>query len=84
MNLANLPSLDDLCDIYIQEVLGLCGGNRLRASKVLRIGRTSLYRYMREYEEKAETNSQPTVPKPHQSPNEARRIDPIALVLPIF
>ena len=45
--LAHLPKLDEICDIYILQVLDLCDGNRVRAAKILGIGRTSLYRYLR-------------------------------------
>lgn len=44
--LAHLPKLDEICDIYILQVLDLCDGNRIRAAKILGIGRTSLYRYL--------------------------------------
>ncbi len=83
-NFPNLPTLDDVCDIYIQQVLALCGGNRLWASEVLRIGRTSLYRYMRKYEERVRKNSQPTTPETLTGRNEARRKDSLGLVFAIF
>lgn len=44
---AKLPTLDDICDAYIQQVLNACGGNRQRTAQILGIGRTSLYRYQR-------------------------------------
>ena len=44
--LAHLPKLDEICDIYILQVLDLCDGNRIRAAQILGIGRTSLYRYL--------------------------------------
>lgn len=45
--LAHLPKLDEICDIYILKVLDLCNGNRIRTAGILGIGRTSLYRYLR-------------------------------------
>ena len=33
---------------YLQRVLGMRKGNRLRAAQVLGIGRTSFYRYLKE------------------------------------
>jgi transcriptional regulator with PAS, ATPase and Fis domain len=41
-------SLDEVRKQHIQRVLGMCKGNRLRAAQVLGIGRTSLYRYLKE------------------------------------
>jgi transcriptional regulator with PAS, ATPase and Fis domain len=41
-------SLDEVRKQHIQRVLAMCKGNRLRAAQVLRIGRTSLYRYLKE------------------------------------
>jgi DNA-binding NtrC family response regulator len=40
-------SLDEVRDLHIQRVLGMCQGNRLRAAQILGIGRTSLYRYLK-------------------------------------
>jgi transcriptional regulator with PAS, ATPase and Fis domain len=40
-------SLDEVCRVHIERVLQVCDGNRVRASKVLGIGRTSLYRYLK-------------------------------------
>jgi DNA-binding NtrC family response regulator len=40
-------SLEEVRKIHIQRVLDMCHGNRLRASQVLGIGRTSLYRYLK-------------------------------------
>lgn len=40
-------SLDEVRRIHIQRVLQMCEGNRVHASKVLGIGRTSLYRYLK-------------------------------------
>jgi DNA-binding NtrC family response regulator len=40
-------SLDEVRRVHIQRVLQLCEGNRVRASKILGIGRTSLYRYLK-------------------------------------
>jgi transcriptional regulator of acetoin/glycerol metabolism len=41
-------SLEEVRKQHIQRVLGMCKGNRLRASQVLGIGRTSLYRYLKQ------------------------------------
>jgi transcriptional regulator of acetoin/glycerol metabolism len=41
-------SMDEVRKQHIQRVLGMCEGNRLRAAQVLGIGRTSLYRYLKE------------------------------------
>jgi DNA-binding protein Fis len=41
---------------HIHRILDMCQGNRLRAAQVLGIGRTSLYRYLKEDgEEKPKT-----------------------------
>ncbi len=40
-------SLEDVRKAHIQRVLEMCQGNRLRASQILGIGRTSLYRYLK-------------------------------------
>ena len=51
-NLVFITSGDDLltmaevCDAYIQHVLAVCKGNKLKAASALGIGRTSLYRYI--------------------------------------
>jgi DNA-binding protein Fis len=39
-------SLAEVDRIHILRVLELCGGNRLRAAKVLGIGKTTLYRFL--------------------------------------
>jgi two-component system, NtrC family, response regulator HydG len=39
--------LDEIRRIHIQRVLEMCGGNRVRASQILGIGRTSLYRFLK-------------------------------------
>jgi DNA-binding NtrC family response regulator len=39
--------LDEIRKIHIQRVLEMCNGNRVRASQVLGIGRTSLYRFLK-------------------------------------
>jgi DNA-binding NtrC family response regulator len=39
--------LDEVRSVHIQRVLDLCNGNRVRASQVLGIGRTSLYRFLK-------------------------------------
>jgi DNA-binding NtrC family response regulator len=41
-------SLDEVRKQHIQRVLGMCKGNRLRAAQILGIGRTSLYRYLKD------------------------------------
>jgi DNA-binding NtrC family response regulator len=40
-------SLDEVRQIHIQRVLDMCQGNRVRASQILGIGRTSLYCYLK-------------------------------------
>jgi DNA-binding NtrC family response regulator len=39
--------LDEIRRVHIQRVLEMCNGNRVRASQLLGIGRTSLYRYLK-------------------------------------
>lgn len=39
--------LEEVRRIHIQRVLEMCGGNRVRASEILGIGRTSLYRFLK-------------------------------------
>jgi len=39
-------SLDEMCMLHVQRVLGMCQGDRRRASHILGIGRTTLYRYL--------------------------------------
>jgi DNA-binding NtrC family response regulator len=39
--------LDEVRRIHIKRVLEMCGGNRVRASQILGIGRTSLYRFLK-------------------------------------
>ena len=39
--------LDDVRQEHILRVLELCRGNRVRTAKMLGIGRTSLYRYLK-------------------------------------
>jgi len=41
-------SMDEVRKQHLQRVLAMCKGNRLRAAQVLGIGRTSLYRYLKE------------------------------------
>jgi transcriptional regulator of acetoin/glycerol metabolism len=43
-------SMDEVRKQHIQRVLAMCKGNRSRAAQVLGIGRTSLYRYLKEDE----------------------------------
>ncbi len=39
--------LEEVRRLHIQRVLEMCGGNRVRASEILGIGRTSLYRFLK-------------------------------------
>jgi len=39
--------LEEVRGLHIQRVLEMCEGNRVRASQILGIGRTSLYRYLK-------------------------------------
>lgn len=39
--------LDEVRRIHIKRVLDMCAGNRVRASQILGIGRTSLYRFLK-------------------------------------
>lgn len=39
--------LDEIRKIHIKRVLDMCNGNRVRASQILGIGRTSLYRFLK-------------------------------------
>jgi DNA-binding NtrC family response regulator len=39
--------LEDVRQVHIRRVLEMCNGNRVRASQILGIGRTSLYRYLK-------------------------------------
>jgi len=41
-------SLEEVRKVHIQRVLDMCQGNRLRAAQILGIGRTSLYRYLKQ------------------------------------
>jgi DNA-binding NtrC family response regulator len=41
-------SLEEMRKVHIHRVLDMCQGNRLRAAQVLGIGRTSLYRYLKD------------------------------------
>lgn len=41
------PTLQELCDLYVQRVLDICEGNCVRAANILGIGRTTLCRYRR-------------------------------------
>src|SRR6266403_1045600 len=51
-------SLDEMRNAHIHRILDMCQGNRLRAAQVLGIGRTSLYRYLKE-----DTEEKPKIPK---------------------
>jgi transcriptional regulator with PAS, ATPase and Fis domain len=41
--------LDDVRDLHIRRVLEFCQGNRARAAQVLGIGKTSIYRYIKQF-----------------------------------
>jgi DNA-binding NtrC family response regulator len=41
-------SMEEMRKVHIHRILDMCQGNRLRAAQVLGIGRTSLYRYLKE------------------------------------
>jgi DNA-binding NtrC family response regulator len=43
--------LEEVRRQHIERVLEMCNGNRVRAAEILGIGRTSLYRFLREREE---------------------------------
>lgn len=45
--------LEEVRQVHIRRVLEMCNGNRVRASQILGIGRTSLYRYLK----RAQTSS---------------------------
>ena len=45
--------LDAIREVHIQRVLEMCNGNRVRASQILGIGRTSLYRFLKRTTKKA-------------------------------
>ena len=47
---AKVLTLDEMCDWYIIWMLNRCGGNREATARVLGIGRTSLYRYLKMFE----------------------------------
>ncbi len=49
--------LSEMRRIHIQRVLEMCNGNRVRASQVLGIGRTSLYRYLKRTEKRPSDRS---------------------------
>jgi DNA-binding NtrC family response regulator len=40
-------TLQEFQDLYIQRVLALCKGDRKQTARVLGIGRTTLYRYLK-------------------------------------
>jgi DNA-binding NtrC family response regulator len=49
--------LDEIRRIHIQRVLEMCSGNRVRASQILGIGRTSLYRFLKRGQQAALSKS---------------------------
>lgn len=49
--------LDEVRSMHIKRVLEMCGGNRMRASQILGIGRTSLYRFLKSEPGKANGKS---------------------------
>lgn len=54
----DLVKLEEVCDAYIQHVLAVCKGNRLKAASALGIGRTSLYRYIQASRQSPNANGQ--------------------------
>lgn len=52
--------LDEVRMQHIQKVLEMCNGNRLRAAKILGIGRTSLYRYLKRDNSGSRPDPQPS------------------------
>ena len=52
-------SLDEVRKAHIQRVLQMCMGNRLRAAQVLGIGRTSLYRYLKQDQAESAARARP-------------------------
>jgi DNA-binding protein Fis len=42
-------TLEEVRRVHIQRVMQYCGGQPSRAAKILGIGRTSLYRYLKRY-----------------------------------
>jgi DNA-binding NtrC family response regulator len=49
-------SLEEVDRIHVERVLALCSGNQVRASEILGIGRTSLYRYLKRAAKQAAGN----------------------------
>jgi len=43
--LADLPTLNTICEIYVQLVARLCPRDKARAAQILGIGRNTLYRH---------------------------------------
>ena len=56
--------LDTVRQEHIQRVLDLCKGNRVRTAQMLGIGRTSLYRYLKQDNLDRGRDSRPTVMPP--------------------
>jgi transcriptional regulator of acetoin/glycerol metabolism len=54
--------LDEVRGIHIQRVLEMCNGNRVRASQVLGIGRTSLYRFLKRTTKRLQPRALPRGP----------------------
>jgi DNA-binding NtrC family response regulator len=50
--------LDEVRRAHIRRVLEMCGGNRVRASEILGIGRTSLYRFLKRETRRATKSGQ--------------------------
>jgi transcriptional regulator of acetoin/glycerol metabolism len=46
--------LEEVRRLHIERVLEMCNGNRVRASQILDIGRTSLYRFLKRTGKQAE------------------------------
>jgi len=63
----DLCSLEEVQRRHVQRVLGFVNGNRMEAADILGIGRTTLYRYLREIEGVEE--DEPASKAAHSDPN---------------
>ena len=69
-----LLTLDEMCDWYIRCVLIQCEGNKEATARVLGIGRTSLYRYLKKLAlENGERNEESTSRSSWRPPERAGR-----------